>query len=205
MPGALPVWFLSKMTRQSVTVALSGEGGDELFGGYLTYRADAHGPSCAAVPGVFCVRPRSARPRTACCRLPTTKIGFEYKVKRGYSKVRCCIPMSPICSGTARFRGCRRRQSCSSRALDTISTASRRVSPPARQIGFLNRYLLLDQHYYLQDNLLCKVDRMSMAHSLEVRPPLLDHRIVEFAARLPERLKLDGSRQKIILKESDAG
>jgi asparagine synthase (glutamine-hydrolysing) len=59
---------------------------------------------------------------------------------------------------------------------------------------------LLDQHYYLQDNLLCKVDRMSMAHSLEVRPPLLDHRIVEFAARLPERLKIEGSRQKIILK-----
>ena len=59
---------------------------------------------------------------------------------------------------------------------------------------------MLDQHYYLQDNLLCKVDRMSMAHSLEVRPPLLDHRIVEFAARLPERLKIDGSRQKIILR-----
>jgi asparagine synthase (glutamine-hydrolysing) len=72
--------------------------------------------------------------------------------------------------------------------------------PAARQIGFLNRYLALDQQYYLQDNLLCKVDRMSMAHSLEVRPPLLDHRIVEFAARLPERLKIEGSRQKIILK-----
>jgi asparagine synthase (glutamine-hydrolysing) len=72
--------------------------------------------------------------------------------------------------------------------------------PAARQIGFLNRYLLLDQQYYLQDNLLCKVDRMSMAHSLEVRPPLLDHRIVEFAARLPEDLKIKGSQQKIILK-----
>jgi asparagine synthase (glutamine-hydrolysing) len=72
--------------------------------------------------------------------------------------------------------------------------------PSAHEIGFLNRYLLLDQQYYLQDNLLCKVDRMSMAHSLEVRPPLLDHRIVEFAARLPERLKIDGARQKVILK-----
>ncbi|HXJ38481.1 MAG TPA: asparagine synthase C-terminal domain-containing protein, partial [Bryobacteraceae bacterium] len=71
---------------------------------------------------------------------------------------------------------------------------------PASQIGKLNRYMLLDQHYYLQDNLLAKVDRMSMAHSLEVRPPLLDHRIVEFAARLPERLKIEGAGQKRILK-----
>ena len=64
----------------------------------------------------------------------------------------------------------------------------------------MNRYLLLDQRYYLQDNLLYKVDRMSMAHSLEVRPPLLDHRIVEFAARLPEKLKINGSQKKFILK-----
>ena len=62
--------------------------------------------------------------------------------------------------------------------------------------------MLLDQQYYLQDNLLYKVDRMSMAHSLEVRPPLLDHRIVEFAARLPERLKIRGANQKLILKKT---
>jgi asparagine synthase (glutamine-hydrolysing) len=65
--------------------------------------------------------------------------------------------------------------------------------------------MLLDQRYYLQDDLLYKVDRMSMAHSLEVRPPFLDHRIVEFAARLPENLKIHGSRQKIILKQALRG
>ena len=58
---------------------------------------------------------------------------------------------------------------------------------------------------YLQDNLLCKVDRMSMAHSLEVRPPLLDHRIVEFAARLPENFKVRGSATKWILKRAMRG
>jgi asparagine synthase (glutamine-hydrolysing) len=58
----------------------------------------------------------------------------------------------------------------------------------------------MDQMYYLPDNLLYKVDRMSMAHSLEVRPPLLDHRIVEFAGRLPEHLKMRGGKQKAILK-----
>jgi asparagine synthase (glutamine-hydrolysing) len=64
---------------------------------------------------------------------------------------------------------------------------------------------MADQRYYLQDNLLCKVDRMSMAHSLEVRPPLLDHRIVEFAARLPENFKVRGSTGKWILKQAMRG
>jgi asparagine synthase (glutamine-hydrolysing) len=77
--------------------------------------------------------------------------------------------------------------------------------PPASAIGYLNRYMLFDQNYYLPDNILYKVDRMSMAHSLEVRPPLLDHRIVEFAARLPERLKLRGVTGKYLLKQTMRG
>ena len=73
--------------------------------------------------------------------------------------------------------------------------------PSAAEIGYLSRYMMADQRYYLPDDILYKVDRMSMAHSLEVRPPLLDHRIVEFAASLPEHLKMRGSSQKVILKE----
>lgn len=69
------------------------------------------------------------------------------------------------------------------------------------RMGQLNRYLWLDQNCYLPDDILHKADRMSMAHSLEVRPPFLDHRIVEFAASLPERLKIRGTRQKYLLKE----
>jgi asparagine synthase (glutamine-hydrolysing) len=62
-------------------------------------------------------------------------------------------------------------------------------------------YLWFDQRYFLPDDILNKADRMSMAHSLEVRPPFLDHRIVEFAATLPASLKIRGSRQKVLLKE----
>ncbi len=62
-------------------------------------------------------------------------------------------------------------------------------------------YLLFDQKYFLPDDILNKADRMSMAHSLEVRPPFLDHRIVEFAASLPASMKIRGSRQKVLLKE----
>ena len=66
--------------------------------------------------------------------------------------------------------------------------------------GVLDRYLRVDQSYYLPDDILYKTDRMSMAHSLEVRPPFLDHRIVEFAASLPERLKIRGGTQKYVLR-----
>jgi asparagine synthase (glutamine-hydrolysing) len=62
-------------------------------------------------------------------------------------------------------------------------------------------FLWLDQKYYLADDILTKSDRMSMAHSVEVRPAFLDHRIVEFAAALPAKLKIRGSRQKVVLKE----
>jgi asparagine synthase (glutamine-hydrolysing) len=65
----------------------------------------------------------------------------------------------------------------------------------------LAAYLWFDQRYYLPDDILMKVDRMSMAHSIEVRPPFLDHRIVEFAASLPAHFKIQGSRQKVILKD----
>jgi len=71
---------------------------------------------------------------------------------------------------------------------------------PAAEDG-ISPYLWWDQKYYLPDDILNKVDRMSMAHSLEVRPPFLDHRIVEFAASLPASCKIQGARQKLILKE----
>jgi asparagine synthase (glutamine-hydrolysing) len=70
-----------------------------------------------------------------------------------------------------------------------------------RSGGILDRYLQVDQSFYLPDDILYKTDRMSMAHSLEIRPPFLDHRIVEFAASLPQSLKIRGFKQKFLLKE----
>src|ERR1051326_601860 len=65
----------------------------------------------------------------------------------------------------------------------------------------LERHLRFDLQYYLPDDILCKVDRMSMAHSVEVRPPFLDHRIAEFACSLPLDLKIRGSKLKFVLRE----
>ena len=64
----------------------------------------------------------------------------------------------------------------------------------------LQAYLWFDQKYFLPDNILTKVDHTSMAHAVEVRPPFLDHRIVEFASSLPASMKIQGSRQKVILR-----
>jgi asparagine synthase (glutamine-hydrolysing) len=195
--GALPVWFLSKMSRQQVTVALSGEGGDELFGGYLTYRADALARYLRAVPPIL----RKAALAAAHALLPPSdaKIGFEYKLKRGVEG-SLLHPDEAHLFWNGAFSQEQKEAVLPGQPFHDLRRLYAGL-PSAREIGFLNRYLLLDQNYYLQDNLLCKVDRMSMAHSLEVRPPLLDHRIVEFAARLPERMKIRGSRQKIILKD----
>jgi asparagine synthase (glutamine-hydrolysing) len=199
--GALPVWFLSRMTRSHVTVALSGDGGDELFGGYLTYHADRLARPLRRVPALL--------RRTACTAanhlIPVSqrKIGLEYKVKRmlegsllppdeahlfwngSFSQVQK-IDLLPGLNG---------------HHLEWLGQSL----PAASKVGYLNRFMLLDQKYYLPDNILYKVDRMSMAHSLEVRPPLLDHRIVEFAARLPQRLKLRGITGKYLLKETLRG
>ena len=72
---------------------------------------------------------------------------------------------------------------------------------PGKTDGYLNRFLWLDQLCYLPDDILNKCDRMSMAHSLEVRPPFLDHRIIEFAATLPENFKIRGNSLKFILRD----
>ena len=82
-----------------------------------------------------------------------------------------------------------------------LPNALQRILDPLRYLREdTGSYLWFDQKYYLADDILAKVDRMSMAHSLEVRPPFLDHRIVEFAATLPTDMKTEGGRRKIVLK-----
>jgi asparagine synthase (glutamine-hydrolysing) len=192
--GAVPVWLLSKLTKQSATVALSGEGADELFGGYLTHRASLLASRMRMLPAsVLRFGARVAR------RLPVSdeKIGFDYKLTRFLDG--CQMPPERAhvhWNGT--FSDMERRellQSDAPRELDAI------LGDLGRAGDHLSSYLWFDQKYYLPDDILTKVDRISMAHSLEVRPPFVDHRIVEFAATLPAKLRIQGSRQKVILKD----
>ena len=192
--GALPVWFLSQITRQSVTVALSGEGADELFGGYLTYRADRLARPLRRMPQFLL---RAARSVLGRWPVSDEKIGLEYMAKRFVDG--CLMPANRahVYWNGAFSDG----ESAALAAIpfpSALATVLRDLAPAGDDLG---AYLRFDQRYYLPDDILAKVDHMSMAHSIELRPPFLDHRIVEFAASLPASLKVKGSAQKIVLRE----
>jgi asparagine synthase (glutamine-hydrolysing) len=195
--GALPVWFLSKLCKRKVTVALSGEGADELFGGYLTYRANRIAQSLRKLP-----RPAISLGVSLLRHWPVSdeKIGFEYKVKRLFAGSL----MSPA-RAHVYWNGTFADEELSEllnrplpRSLDQILDQLTKLPAVGDDLA---PFLWLDQKYYLADDILTKSDRMSMAHSVEVRPPFLDHRIVEFAAALPATLKIRGSEQKVVLRE----
>jgi len=194
--GALPVWFLSALSRKQVTVALSGEGADELFGGYITYAADRYAALAQSVA------PPMRRGLLGLLRywpVSNDKISLEYKVKRFLEGT--FLPRDEAhayWNGT--FSAAQQDQFLLQRNRTSIQDLFDSDLPAADENGSLNRYLAFDQRYYLADDILQKVDRMSMAHSLEVRPPFLDHRIVEFAARLPEHMKVNGRQHKVVLK-----
>jgi asparagine synthase (glutamine-hydrolysing) len=195
--GALPVWFLSKLCKTKTTVALSGEGADELFGGYLTYRANHFAAKLRNLPSSFL---RAALQAVHSWPVSDDKIALEYKVKRLLegtlmSPARAHVYWNGTFSDSEKKALVRQPLPSSLQRvlseLDGLPATSDDLAP----------YLWLDQKYYLGDDILTKSDRMSMAHSVEVRPPFLDHRIVEFAAKLPASLKIRGARQKVILKE----
>lgn len=192
--GGLPVWFLSKMTSEHATVALSGDGGDELFGGYLTYLADRAAAPLRHIPRSIRQAGLAALERGLPCS--AKKISFEYKLKR-------LLAGSLLSADDAHLFWNGSFTPTQKSALLGRSSFGPNLFhglPSAGQVGALNRYMLLDQQFYLADNILAKVDRMSMAHSLEVRPAFLDHRIVEFAATLPQNFKIRGLQQKLILR-----
>lgn len=195
--GALPVWFLSRMSRQHVTVALSGEGADELFGGYLTYQADRLARTAQRLPEWA---RRLALGALRHWPVSDEKIGLEYMAKRFLEGSLLSLDEAHL-YWNGGFSEAQKKSFFRRPPDQDICDLLRPVLEPMNRMGQLNRYLWLDQNCYLPDDILYKADRMSMAHSLEVRPPFLDHRIVEFAASLPERLKIRGTRQKYLLKE----
>jgi len=199
--GAVPLWFLSKMSREHVTVALSGEGSDELFAGYVTYRADRLAEIARSVPGSL---RRSLLSALRYWPVSDDKISLEYKLKRFVEG-----SLLPADEAHTYWNGAfsRRQQEKILRRTNhaTIDDLFHDDLPHANGNGGLARYLAFDLRYYLTDDLLQKVDRMSMAHSIEVRPPYLDHRIIEFAVSLPGHLKIDGRKQKVVLKNLMTG
>jgi asparagine synthase (glutamine-hydrolysing) len=125
------------------------------------------------------------------------KISWEYKAKRFLAGCRMPPQRAHVYWNGTFARG--EKRSLVGAALPVALDG--KLAELAAVGDSLPAYLWFDQKYYLPDDILTKVDRISMAHSIEVRPPFLDHRIVEFAATLPADLRIHGSRQKVILKE----
>ena len=194
----LPTYYVSQLTRQYVTVALAGDGGDELFAGYERY-------AVALRRQVYDHIPHTAGRwyrRYIYPRLPSNFIGRRYLFNISLS------PRDRYLDSLALLPACHRERAFFSHEfLDSFCNAATPLhafenyfdSAPADKL--LSRLLYLDTKTYLPGDILAKVDRMSMAASLEVRAPILDHHVVEWAARLPENLKFRDGHGKYLLKK----
>lgn len=197
-----PTFLVSRLAREEVTVVLSGDGGDEVFGGYETYAALGREKTWNRIPRLL--RRRLLEPAIDALRPTRAKKGLVNKAKRFVEGARLDPAM-----GHARWRifldDGARGTLFTSDALAAIPTpAGAHILEIASRAGSrdaVDRALYVDLFSYLPENCLAKVDRMSMAVSLEGRVPLLDHEVVELAFSAPSSLKVRGAATKILLKE----
>jgi asparagine synthase (glutamine-hydrolysing) len=194
--SAVPTYYVCRAAREHVTVALSGDGGDEVFAGYARYRQlDRHG-WVRRIPASL--RRRLLEPLTGI--LPFTAPGWNYL----YALARVPGPGLPVGLGLYPYIG-RSLISEELRAWLAGTDPSAETSRIVAQAGHLDpvsRHQYLDTLQYLPADILTKVDRMSMANSLEVRSPLLDHTLVEYMATLPASLKLRDGVSKYLFRKA---
>jgi asparagine synthase (glutamine-hydrolysing) len=197
-----PTYLVSRHARRHVTVALSGDGGDELFGGYETYVADAAAGKYSVIPEG--IRRHLIEPLVKALGPRPEKKGLVNKMLRFIEGVNQDPSLSHarwrIFAGEAA-----RLVLFTPEALKAIRTPSGdhiyRLIKSAGDRDPVNVSLYVDLKSYLCDNCLLKVDRMSMANSLEVRVPYLDKEMVELAFQVPGRLKVRKGRTKVLLKK----
>jgi len=193
----LPTYYVSQMARQHVTVALSGDGGDELFAGYERYAIHTDRQIYETVPAWA---RRFYRERVF-PRLPKTMRGrkFSYNVSLP-SRERYVDGLSFIPAFERDFPLLSDGFRDILRGSEDPGNALRRAFAQAPAHDAMSEILYVDTKTYLVGDILTKVDRMSMLNSLEVRVPLLDHEFVEWAAGLPAEWKLRGKHKKYILR-----
>jgi asparagine synthase (glutamine-hydrolysing) len=203
--SAIPTFLVARETRRHVKVALSGEGGDELFGGYRSYLAEGLRARYHRVPALL----RESVIEPVIAALPDSR---ETRIGETLRRVKKFIRAA---KGPFDERLLALKEIAPARVRGTLLAGGGLGPDPAlawvRQLlgrcggDAVNRMLGTDVIDSLPGDMLTKVDLMSMAHSLEVRVPLLDHRVVEFAFRIPGADKLRGGVTKRVLKDSFAG
>jgi asparagine synthase (glutamine-hydrolysing) len=192
--STLPTWAVSEMARKHVTVVLSGDGGDETFAGYETYRLARLYAGADAIPGPLRRAIASAGGRFA-----------PERWRRRFSRL-AADPIARHLEVMSIASGAEWRALLAPDVRAAVAAFDPLADLVPRADGYSGRdlraLLHLDLTSYMTDDVLAKVDRMSMAHSLEVRVPLLDHKLVEFASRLPFEYKLRGGTSKALLKHA---
>ena len=196
--SAIPTYMVSKLARDHVTVVLSGDGGDELFAGYTRYVVDRERSGFSYVPRLL--RKGVMQPISA--HLPHGTLGRNFihnisldPIDRYLDSVSVFTRLNKESLYTTDF--------CNE--LNGSDWTTRRFHELAGKVktgNALDKLLYLDSKTYLPGDIMTKVDRMSMAVSLEARAPLLDHKLIDFVMRIPASMKLAGSETKHILKRA---
>ena len=194
--SALPTYLVSELASRHVKVALSGEGGDELFGGYYTYVADL-------IAGRAAPLARAVRPLVELLPSSSARASFDYRAKR-FVRAAHLAPLErhhgwkEIFSPDVRAELTGRRN-----GYDPLDVYRERFAETA-DAELLARLQDVDERVYLVDDLLVKTDRASMAHSLEARVPFCDRVVASFAHSLSSRWKVRGLRKKVLLRRAAA-
>lgn len=202
-PSLVPTYFVSKLAREKVTVALAGDGGDEIFAGYEKYAIDqTENQLRSAIPKPL--RKHLLPPIAKLCRrLP----GTLFKKASSLLHSLSLSPAMAFYVSNSQIDDPTWQQLIKPETANTLGN----YHPSEKTLGLydqadgpdhLSKILYTDLHSYLPGGILVKVDRMSMANSLEVRAPLLDYQVIDYANRLASNLKLKGKEKKHILKKT---
>jgi asparagine synthase (glutamine-hydrolysing) len=207
--SAIPSYYVAKLTREHVKVALNGDGGDECFAGYERYAGGLAADRYGRIPAVvrrLAIEPLSrlipvSGPRRS--RLRQARRFLQVAGQPASQRYLRWIGYVPTTEKAALYSPDFQEQLAGHRAESWLLEMWERLT--AAGLGPLDRMLALDVESYLPYDLLVKMDIATMANSLEARSPFLDHHVMEFCARLPERYKLRGMRLKYLLKKAGTG
>ncbi|MDP6544454.1 MAG: asparagine synthase (glutamine-hydrolyzing) [Phycisphaerae bacterium] len=192
------VYYLAREARKNVTMVLTGDGADEILAGYETYQAYYMRRLYRMLPGFFRRRVLGAMARRM--KVSHSKVSLDFKLRRFIDGAE--LSAEDAHASWRMIFGAQMRSRLLSPIWNDPATRSdvldvyRSYFAQTNASHPLNRMLYVDTRLYLPNDMLTKVDRMTMAHSLEARVPFLDHRVVEFCATVPPGLKLKGLRTK---------
>ncbi len=199
----IPTFLLAQFVRRHVTVALGGDGGDELFAGYPMYYAHGVAAKYNTIPGF--IRSGLIEPVVNALPVSTSNLSFDYKAKRFVRAAK----FDDVERHHSWFGSFSTDQHDKLFTKDVIAKTEADIYREVRELvdsstarSVVERMQYADINFYLAEDILTKVDRAAMAVSLETRAPFLDPRVGQFAASIPVEFKLKGKSGKVILKEA---